>query len=299
VVVGRFLVAFCCFAGCERGPAAEQGLATADTVRVLGSGSNRVAPAPSGSLAIAEDRSLTLAEYAAQGMPTSDRTWSATDYNRALALLEATAANDPRQLPRWGSPRSGALFARLSDPANFQSEPNASATPPAIRLDNLAPFIAPIKKLAMLYGIQASRGPAFDYETARMLCLMVRLGAEALVLNDRARSAMSASERESRKAAFAKIADGAAGMFAAALVQVAERTGLRNEALLLIVDTLADTLPATLQLLPPEFAKELPARVKAMVDVESDAALKAALGRLGAALERARRSVPADRGPPL
>jgi hypothetical protein len=38
-----------------------------------------------------------------------------------------------------------------------------------------------------------------------MLCLMVRLGAEALVLNDRARSAMSASERESRKAAFAKM----------------------------------------------------------------------------------------------
>jgi hypothetical protein len=57
---------------------------------------------------------LTIAEYTKAGVPSLEKPWSAKEAATAVDVLNKIAMNDPRQLPRYQSPRSGALFARLA-----------------------------------------------------------------------------------------------------------------------------------------------------------------------------------------
>jgi hypothetical protein len=65
------------------------------------------------------DRSLTTAEYIARGMPDPARTWSGQEYAEAAKVLTSLATTDAGLLPRYQSPKSGEVFARLTDKANL------------------------------------------------------------------------------------------------------------------------------------------------------------------------------------
>jgi hypothetical protein len=59
------------------------------------------------------DHSLPASEYISLGMPSYDREWIGQDMAVAAAKLQALAAQSPGQLPRFGSKRSGPMFARI------------------------------------------------------------------------------------------------------------------------------------------------------------------------------------------
>ena len=60
-----------------------------------------------------EDCSQSVAYYTARGLPDLDRLWSEQDWKTVVRALTKIAREDPAALPRWQSPRSGVLFARL------------------------------------------------------------------------------------------------------------------------------------------------------------------------------------------
>ena len=74
---------------------------------------------------IAPDHSLAPPIYIQKGLPANDRNWDAQDYLQAAQVLQALAGVDTTQLPRYGSPISGAVFARIVSHDNFKLFDNA------------------------------------------------------------------------------------------------------------------------------------------------------------------------------
>jgi hypothetical protein len=66
-----------------------------------------------------DDTSLSLDAYIAAGMPSYDRTWTASDIEKALKVLQKLA-KVKGQLPRYGSERSGQLFDRITSEDNLE-----------------------------------------------------------------------------------------------------------------------------------------------------------------------------------
>jgi len=67
---------------------------------------------PAAVVGPAPDGSLGADAYVALGFPATDRAWSPFDHGTAGGVL---AAVEFLKLPRRGSPRSGAVFARMTD----------------------------------------------------------------------------------------------------------------------------------------------------------------------------------------
>ena len=65
------------------------------------------------------DKSLTSDQYIALGIPATDRTWMGEDMKAAADTLVSLAAQHPEQLPRFESPRSGAVFSRIISAENL------------------------------------------------------------------------------------------------------------------------------------------------------------------------------------
>jgi hypothetical protein len=75
------------------------------------------------------DTSLELAVYRAAGVPDIERPWAPEDYEHCLQVFGQLLRGGRGDLPRQGSPRSGALFARIVDPSNFAATSRAAASP--------------------------------------------------------------------------------------------------------------------------------------------------------------------------
>jgi hypothetical protein len=67
----------------------------------------------------ARDESLTSEEYIRLGLAAQDREWSGDDMVNAEKILTSLAQKAYRQLPRYKSEHSGAMFARLTSPQNL------------------------------------------------------------------------------------------------------------------------------------------------------------------------------------
>jgi hypothetical protein len=76
-----------------------------------------------------DDTSLDLAVYRAAGVPELDRPWSPDDYERCLQVFGQLLRGGRGDLPRQGSARSGALFARLVNVQNFEATSRAAGSP--------------------------------------------------------------------------------------------------------------------------------------------------------------------------
>jgi hypothetical protein len=116
--------------------AAPELVATADPTAGASSASSAPRPgsqaAKNGENAASEplnDTSLELAVYRAAGVPDIGRPWAPEDYERCLKIFGQLLRGGRGDLPRQGSPRSGALFARLVDPNNFAATSHGAATP--------------------------------------------------------------------------------------------------------------------------------------------------------------------------
>ena len=139
------------------------------------------APPPSGdaspaSPSAAGDTSLPLAVYRAAGVPEVDQPWSVADYERCLQVLVDLLRSGRADLPRHGSARSGALFARLVDARNFAATPGLTTGEHARRLQG---YLAVFPGLLKVYS-PASDGIDFSVEQAELIVALLELLKSAL-----------------------------------------------------------------------------------------------------------------------
>lgn len=100
------------------------------------------------------DRSLTPEEYVKLGLPKIDRPWSSSDMARAYKVLSEIAKREPQELPRYGSPKSGKVFARITSEDNLDSVRKKSL-PLSIRTGFTLQYLHAITSIGKLYGTAA------------------------------------------------------------------------------------------------------------------------------------------------
>jgi hypothetical protein len=123
----------------------------------------------------AEDTSLPLAVYRAAGVPELDQAWSASDYQRCLQVFVDLVRGGRGDLPRAGSARSGALFARVVDARNFAARPGAAGE----RASELASYLDVFPGFLKVYA-PASDGVDFSVEQAELIVGLLELLKSAL-----------------------------------------------------------------------------------------------------------------------
>jgi hypothetical protein len=122
------------------------------------------------------DTSLALSVYRAAGVPDIDHAWSARDYQRCLAVFDDLLRSGRSDLPRRGSQRSGALFARLVALENFRSV--GEAAPPE-RARRLQAYLEAYPGLLRVYS-PASDGIDFAVEQTELIVSLFELLKSAL-----------------------------------------------------------------------------------------------------------------------
>lgn len=133
-------------------------------------------PPNDASPSAASDTSLPLAVYRAAGVPEVDQPWSVSDYERCLQVLVDLLRSDRADLPRHGSTRSGALFARLVDARNFAATPGLTTGEHARRLRG---YLAVFPGLLKVYS-PANDGIDFSVEQAELIVALLELLKSAL-----------------------------------------------------------------------------------------------------------------------
>src|SRR5688572_19670382 len=122
------------------------------------------------------DTSLALPVYRAAGVPEIDHVWSARDYERCLAVFADLLRSGRSDLPRRGSQRSGALFARLVAIENFRSADEAALPERARRLQG---YLEAYPGLLQVYS-PASDGIDFSVEQTELIVSLLELLKSAL-----------------------------------------------------------------------------------------------------------------------
>jgi hypothetical protein len=97
------------------------------------------------------DDSMTDAECIAAGFAPHDRNWGSDDLREAATHLERTAHQSPGRLPRYGSSRSGRVFARMVSRENLAVFADSSV-PIAIRLPAAAEFSSALRAIIEVYS---------------------------------------------------------------------------------------------------------------------------------------------------
>src|SRR5688500_15643215 len=124
-------------------------------------GCDRDAAAPTQTTAsarpAAEDVSLGDDEYVSMGIPSYDREWTGTDMSAAAPKRQELEASDAGKLPRYQSPRSGRMFARLVAQSNLKffqarSLPLESRLPQALEYGESSSVILKTYLAAFLAG---------------------------------------------------------------------------------------------------------------------------------------------------
>jgi hypothetical protein len=96
------------------------------------------------------DDSLSIAEYRALGIPSTDRTWGADEIVETGKQLERLIERAPGALPRHTSAKSEQLFGRMTNSANLTSLRDSSV-PLSIRLPAVIEFMRGMDALYRLY----------------------------------------------------------------------------------------------------------------------------------------------------
>ncbi|HEY5955587.1 MAG TPA: hypothetical protein VIV60_03495 [Polyangiaceae bacterium] len=155
------------------------------------------------------DNSLSLGAYRSRGIAAVDRTWSGGDMVEAAAKLRQLVNREPGRLPRSGSPRSGALFGRMTSADNLTSLQDPSL-PVAIRLPSAIEFMGGLDALFTLYLTEmqeqrVSGADIVELDGARLRTIEVVI---ALLETSLAEQRRDEPTRANRLAAFDRVRQG-------------------------------------------------------------------------------------------
>lgn len=234
---------------------------------------------------VAADHSFEPAVYIQKGLPAHDRKWGGDDYEQALAILRTIAAQDPTQLPRFGSPASGLMFARIVSPDNL-SLYNDKTAALDLRLQERGAILTNLGLLIGLYASVSTAEKVFDAELIELTRLTLQACVDVPQMMDKAMASVSPEIRQSSQQ---QVSEGFAQVVNGCLTTLTEKKLYRTVTLIRLAQALEKTLPAIITTLPPGTQQEIPVRLKQIIEQESDAELKGSLIRVSTALTKAKK----------
>lgn len=99
---------------------------------------------------------MSLSWYIEHGFPACDRQWTGTEMLAAGKAVDELARTAPASLPRFGSKRSGAMFARITNIENMAMPQNKSL-PVQSRLGNFDGYLQGLNTIFKAYFAHAGR----------------------------------------------------------------------------------------------------------------------------------------------
>ncbi len=234
---------------------------------------------------VAPERARAADSYLDDGLPQADHPWSAAEYEAAVRALEPVVARDPSQLPRVGSPRSGAVFERFCAVDNLASLEDASV--PAVRrlLAGSDYLKGALGLLRVYYRATVATG-GYPAELVNLMGLSLRLsallaeaGSQVPQPQDEAHLGQYHEGRVELTNGFGHLAEGC-------LRSVAERDLYPEPDRLRLTAFLQAELPRLFPFLPPQSRQQIPGRIKRLAADEPSPPLRSALEALSASLAR-------------
>jgi hypothetical protein len=235
-------------------------------------------------LPIAPDESLPVMAYIEAGAPASDREWTSADYEKLAAALTKIAEKNARQLPRFDSPKSGALMQRIVSPANFGSIRDRQLTL-AVRLTEAGAITQRIGAVVMLYATATNEGEAFDRELVELMSFIARVTVETWATVDELLATLTPEERAARAAGLDTVRAGSAQIISGAIQTFGETDVYRPAELVRLANALRETLPSLFHRLSDESAAELLVQLRNAAENATDKNVAAALRQLLEATE--------------
>jgi hypothetical protein len=233
---------------------------------------DKIAPAPAAVAPPGPDTSLTISEYAAQGVPAVDKPWTEDDYLKTLKAIAALAKTDPAKLPRVGSEKSGPLIARIVGRDNL---PAADAPLRAMTLKGICAYVDFIES-HYLKNFQKDLAPTV-VELQVFVLYLSRLNLEAWAATV---SSSQGSDRELAAKNRANSLDSLPIAFRTVATILGDRTDLSTAERSRVADAAAENMPELLSCLKPEDAAAFRDKVAKAAASEPDADLKAKLTAL-------------------
>ncbi len=237
---------------------------------------------------LAPDHSLKAATYIQKGLPAHDRPWSGQDYQQAAAVLQVIALADATQLPRYGSPISGDVFARIVSLDNLKLSRDRTVSQ-ALRLQAASLILMNMSQVTMIYASATTTEKVFDSESVELLRFTLETCHDIGQLTE-AVLASAPTNNENRKKGLDQVGEGLAQVVNGSLITLTEKKAYRTSELIRLAQTIETTLPTMMALLPAGTQQEIPVRMKRLIEQESDAELKEQLARVAAALNKAKKA---------
>jgi hypothetical protein len=226
------------------------------------------------------DRSLTTVEYMARGMPDPTGTWSGPEYNKAAEVLNSLVTADAGLLPRHQSPKSGEMFARMTDKANLKPLHDPKRTIED-RLKEGNEIFGGANAIVKVYARGYSSGIVNEnYELMGFLLRASVAMTEIVheyyptIPRDDPKRAVRVGGVAKMRRGIAILIYGASWTFKDPLARPSAVQKAR------VIDYLKETLPHLMHELPVEWQKKLTDRFKSIRDQEQDKVLQASLDEL-------------------
>lgn len=268
----RWLAAVLLLAGCGGSPPADSTAKTSTTPALKEQTSTPNSPTPNPSPSVRDtlplpsepaDLSLTVQEYEKLGVPTVERLWNSGDLAKAAKVLAQIARDDAAELPRYGSPKSGKVFARITSDENLD-QIRAKAIPAAIRMGFALQFMQACSSVSKSYASGMLRQKTGGDEAAELVGLNLRI---AVVMSGIVEEFMTTLDKKdstysTRLSGLKQMKAGMSTILQSAIMQASEPKALKPETLDRLLKAFDTTFPALFKAVPPSVRKETLAKLR-------------------------------------
>ena len=211
------------------------------------------------------DNSLTTGEYMEQGMPSPDRSWSNSDMATVSRLITEISKRDSGQLPRFGSPKSGTVFARMTNKENLELFRNPTV-PLEARLPLALQFMQAANGVNAAYLLGLVRQTTGDDEMTEITGLMLRVAVMMIELMDEFLPSLDKNDPTYpvRMDGMKKMKSGMANMMQGAIQQISEPGTWSREPLRRHIAYIDETFPVIIKSVSSGVRKETLVRLNSL-----------------------------------
>jgi hypothetical protein len=233
----------------------------------------------------APDQSLTTEEYLRLGMAAPDRDWRGSEFKSAADVLEGIARTNARQLPRYGSPQSGDVFARMIVLDNLAFYGNRSI-PVALRMPDIGMAMDGTNRIFKIYLEALAEAQVRARDFLEIAGYMLSVEATGLEVAEEFERTLSKDEPTyaTRINGINRMKEGVAGVVAASLTMATDKSCPVDDRLSL-VGSLQREVPRILPRLSATQRLEIVTSVERMAADQANAELRPALAELAAAVK--------------
>ncbi len=212
-----------------------------------------------------EDRSLTTDQYVKLGLPKCDRPWSSADMSRAAKVLADISKRDPRELPRYGSGKSGKVFARITSDENLDSIRKKS-WPVSVRTGFALQYLHAAASIGKLYGAAAIEQKSASDETTEILGLTLRIAVALKDLSDEVLPTLDQNDPtySVRVKGLKQMTAGLGPVLQGLMTQALASKKLKPETQSRMLEYLDKTLPSLVKVLPAKAREDVRVKLKTL-----------------------------------